>query len=139
MIEDKVIQSKEIPQCRICFRTDSDITDPLITPCKCSGSMKYIHLKCLKECILVKTSKKSTDNYLFYSWKSYECEVCLSEYPKYIKYNSLHYQMIELGIPFEQYILFDYSIYDDEKKKAFRKGYILVKFNDEEQISIVKC
>ena len=33
--------------CRICFETESDI-NPLIYPCKCSGSMKYIHEACLK-------------------------------------------------------------------------------------------
>ena len=126
-----------IIQCRICFRNDSDIDDPLITPCKCSGSMKYIHYKCLKKCILVKTSMKTNDNYLFYSWKSYECEVCLSEYPKYIKYKLIIYPMIEVSIPFEEYIIFDYSIYDDEKRKVMRKGYIVIKFNEQNQINIV--
>jgi hypothetical protein len=35
--------------CRICLdEADSD-ENPFITPCKCDGSMKYIHLSCLQE------------------------------------------------------------------------------------------
>ena len=45
--------------------------------------------------------------------------------------------MIEVSIPFEEYIIFDYSIYDDEKRKVMRKGYIVIKFNEQNQINIV--
>ena len=137
ILEDKLTKSVEQAQCRICFGMDSNLADPLINPCKCSGSMMYIHFNCLKQCLDIRTTKKSTDNYLFYHWKSYECEVCLSEFPKYIKYKDFNYKLIEVSIPFDQYILFDYSIYDDDKKKAFRKGYIIVKFNEQNQITIV--
>lgn len=35
----------EIPMCRICYMDDYCIqTNPLITPCKCDGTMKYIHV-----------------------------------------------------------------------------------------------
>jgi hypothetical protein len=34
--------------CRICFSDDSDKENPLISPCKCSGSMQYVHLNCLR-------------------------------------------------------------------------------------------
>jgi hypothetical protein len=35
--------------CRICLCEDNEMTNPLINPCKCSGTMKYIHLQCLKQ------------------------------------------------------------------------------------------
>jgi E3 ubiquitin-protein ligase DOA10 len=36
--------------CRICLGEDEADTDnPLITPCKCSGTMSLIHIKCLIE------------------------------------------------------------------------------------------
>ena len=37
--------------CRICLEDEEDLSsgNPFITPCKCTGSMKYIHLKCLRE------------------------------------------------------------------------------------------
>ena len=34
--------------CRICFQDDTSNENPLISPCKCSGSMKSIHLSCLQ-------------------------------------------------------------------------------------------
>ncbi|WAR22988.1 MARH1-like protein [Mya arenaria] len=34
--------------CRICQMPDCE-KDPLITPCRCSGSMRYIHTSCLKK------------------------------------------------------------------------------------------
>ena len=36
--------------CRICLDENEDLEggDPFITPCKCMGSMKYIHLNCLR-------------------------------------------------------------------------------------------
>lgn len=33
--------------CRICFE-ESDTDNPLICPCRCAGTIKYIHEKCLK-------------------------------------------------------------------------------------------
>jgi E3 ubiquitin-protein ligase DOA10 len=34
--------------CRICLDSDYDsMTNPLISPCKCAGTMKYIHIRCL--------------------------------------------------------------------------------------------
>lgn len=36
--------------CRICLDEEEDFQsgNPFITPCRCMGSMKYIHLKCLR-------------------------------------------------------------------------------------------
>ena len=34
-------------ECRICYEDDSK--EPLIVPCSCSGSMKYIHTSCLQK------------------------------------------------------------------------------------------
>lgn len=38
-----------VPVCRICLCEDYDSANPLITPCGCSGTMKYIHLMCLRQ------------------------------------------------------------------------------------------
>ena len=32
-------------ECRICF--DEEVDDELISPCRCNGTSKYIHRKCL--------------------------------------------------------------------------------------------
>ena len=43
---------------RICLSEDSSDENPLISPWKCSGTMKYIHLACLKEWLSSKRSDK---------------------------------------------------------------------------------
>ena len=35
--------------CRICLETDAPVGDPLIAPCKCAGTTKWVHRKCLDE------------------------------------------------------------------------------------------
>ena len=35
--------------CRICLSDDYEQDNPMISPCKCKGTMKFIHLECLKE------------------------------------------------------------------------------------------
>ncbi|KAI5787021.1 hypothetical protein DFH27DRAFT_487022 [Peziza echinospora] len=51
----------EIDHCRIC-RSESTIDEPLFHPCKCSGSIKFVHQDCLME-------------WLQHSQKKY-CELC---------------------------------------------------------------
>ena len=84
----------------------------------------------------MRITKKEADNYIYYLWKNYECEICLMEYPKYIKYKNHIYYMIDYTIPYDQYMILDYTLYDDTKKKTFRKGMIIVKISDEENITI---
>lgn len=39
--------------CRICYET-SNKTQPLISPCKCTGTLKYVHEECLKTWVLAR-------------------------------------------------------------------------------------
>ena len=119
------------PTCRICFLTNSDEENPLISPCKCSGSMKNIHYLCLKKCIEIKIIKKSEQHYKFYTWKSFSCEICKSEYPKYIRIKDSLFSLVDLEINYSSYVTCDYTLYDDLKKQTFRKGILIFKINDE--------
>ena len=125
------------PTCRICFLTNSDEENPLISPCKCSGSMKNIHYLCLKKCIEIKIIKKFEQNYKFYSWKSFSCEICKSEYPKYIRIKDSLFSLVDLEINYSSYVTCDYTLYDDLKKKTFRKGILIFKINDENEEDII--
>ena len=42
---------EELHYCRICHATDEQSDDLLIHPCRCKGSLRFIHESCLKECI----------------------------------------------------------------------------------------
>jgi hypothetical protein len=56
-------------QCRICL-TEEKNTDDLIRPCKCNGSVKYIHRKCLDEW---RSASADNDNFN-------RCQTCKFKY-----------------------------------------------------------
>lgn len=60
--------------CRICLGEEEN-ADPLISPCGCGGTMKYIHLSCFRKWIESKTSKKQIDNSYSYHVKALTCEI----------------------------------------------------------------
>ena len=40
-------KQEELPFCKICFETNNTIDNKLIHPCKCDGSIKFVHEKCI--------------------------------------------------------------------------------------------
>ena len=88
--------------CRICYMGEIDkYFNPLIKPCKCSGSMKYIHFKCLlhwmKTKIQIKKSEYIENNYFsLYSPEKVECELCKNFFPHFIKHNNKLFNLTEL-------------------------------------------
>lgn len=67
--------------CRICLGEENEGTDPLISPCKCAGTMSHIHLECLREWLNSKRSKKEGEHVKTYCWKALECELCKVRFP----------------------------------------------------------
>lgn len=63
--------------CRICLSNESTIpSDFLVSVCKCSGSMKWIHLNCLRRWLLNKIEIVEDDVIRIYAWKELNCELC---------------------------------------------------------------
>lgn len=64
--------------------------NPYINPCKCSGTMKYIHVNCLQLWLASKIQiKQSSECCKTLSWKNIECELCKYEFPSKKKFLSL--------------------------------------------------
>ena len=90
--------------CRICYQEEDDsLLNPLIKPCKCSGSMKYIHIKCLLSWLKARTIRHQNNilehNNYFNSYfinKEIQCELCKEDFPDYIKHNHIKYCLIDL-------------------------------------------
>jgi E3 ubiquitin-protein ligase DOA10 len=61
--------------CRICLCEDTE-DHPLISPCQCSGSTKYIGVGCLKQWLDGKRVIKETIHVNSYIWKGLKCEIC---------------------------------------------------------------
>lgn len=76
-----------VPVCRICLSEEGDDpkTNPLFSPCKCAGTMKYIHLECLQEWLNSRMITKETPCTTTYYWKNLECELCKSSFPNFVR------------------------------------------------------
>ena len=65
--------------CRICL-DEEDLenpeVNPFITPCGCQGSMKFIHIKCVREWIDAKKQYQKLDGVYSYYWEELQCELC---------------------------------------------------------------
>mmetsp|Transcript_87167 Transcript_87167/g.251392 ORF Transcript_87167/g.251392 Transcript_87167/m.251392 type:complete len:382 (+) Transcript_87167:175-1320(+) len=79
-------QCIESMPCRICLMEGPGEDDPLIKPCKCKGSIEYVHLKCLR--YWTKSRLQSTDagqsDPGSYFYRPLTCELCLSSLPAFI-------------------------------------------------------
>ena len=134
----KIKEKKNNKICRICYIEDNNINNPLIKPCKCSGTMKYIHINCLNQWIKTKIEIKRINNnplLLTFKIKKINCELCKEEFPDYIKYHEKIYSLIdfeEIDVLNNNYIIFD-SLEDE--KNVERTRYI-IKFNNENTIKI---
>ena len=123
--------------CRLCYLSESSFTDPLISPCNCSGTMKYIHLSCLKNSIKIKYHKKSEQYYDIFLFQNYNCEICLAVYPKYIIYKTQVYYLIDIDFDkFGNYVLCDLTQYIDNNQRISHLGYLMFKIEDNLELSL---
>ena len=68
----------EVPNCRICHCTESPSSGlvKLISPCQCSGSLKYVHHGCLQQWLDATNSQT--------------CELCKHPFSISVKYKPLY-------------------------------------------------
>lgn len=66
------------PFCKICHVSSTKNGDKLISPCKCSGTMQYIHCGCLLKWLEI--SNRTNE-------KPMSCELCAHEYTWHKKFN----------------------------------------------------
>ena len=69
MNDSKLFETKEIKICRICFEK-GEKNNPLISPCLCEGSIKYVHQNCLKKWLIKSNIKPELA----------KCEICKYKY-----------------------------------------------------------
>lgn len=53
--------------CRICLSENYVDGNPLICPCNCDGTMKYIHIKCLQLVLRSKVTTRSSESTLSFT------------------------------------------------------------------------
>jgi hypothetical protein len=71
-----VMEQGDHPVCYMCFDEEDTEDNPMITPCKCSGDTKYVHVECLR-----KWHTAEADNQIcFLSSVDATCSVCKSSF-----------------------------------------------------------
>ena len=121
----KIIKNKKPRACRICYGTDFSIENPLLCPCTCKGSMKYIHYQCLKNWLNSKIEVDLNINPeieeevgITYSIKDLVCELCKNKYPDYINHKGKIYNLSFYKPKFKKYLILE-SIRADKFKTKF--------------------
>ena len=127
--------------CRICYlEEENKYENPLIQPCSCSGSLKYIHLNCLlhwlsAKILIKKTFFSQNEYFKVFTINKIECEICKEKLPDFIMHESKIYSLIDFDQHKEiegNYITFDaYSA--DKKQNRFR---YIIKFDNNKSLLI---
>ena len=71
--------------------------DPLLSPCACSGSMKYVHLKCLQTWFKNKLDFKNPTHIISILWSDLCCELCKTYYPITFYFKDKAYDIIDFS------------------------------------------
>ena len=120
--------------CRICLSEDSEPENPLITPCRCSGTMRAIHVECLRDWLKSKIIIKTYTHMTSYTYRAMECELCLMTFPLKVKMSKTNkvFDLIFTNIPTTtSYVIFDQVVKDDQEKTSY-----LVMFKDKNSLKI---
>ena len=112
---------KKMPKlCKICYGEEDDpINNPLVQPCQCSGSLKYIHLECLKHWLNTKSCINMENNERFnvFLVKRIECEICQAKFPDFVKHKEQLYEVLEPSINYDSYCFLEVLTLDKEEKR----------------------
>jgi len=75
-MKQQLLDDEPVIYCRYCF-SDDNVSD-MVSPCRCKGSVKYVHKKCLKEWF----AKKNYKMVLPGSFRQFDhsCEICHTKY-----------------------------------------------------------
>ena len=103
--------------CKICLSEYFTDENPLICPCNCDGTMKYIHLKCLQRALRSKVTSRSSESTVSFSWKSMSCDLCKRPYPYKFMLGEKVIELIQIPKPPEKYIILEGLCKDKDSSK----------------------
>ena len=100
--------------------------NPLIFPCICKGSMKYIHYYCLKNWLNLKieselgygSDTETQQPTITYSTNDISCELCKTQFPDYLNHKGKIYNVKFYKPKYNKFIVLE-SICDDDHRNKF--------------------
>lgn len=93
--------------CKICLSEQTEEENPLVSPCNCSGTMKYIHIECLKMCVTSQLTIKTSSKCVSYTWKSINCSLCGQPFPNSIIANNKKHAILLVSHPEPPYFILE--------------------------------
>ena len=137
---NKKIKVKQF-KCRVCLCEGSfEGVDPLINPCKCTGSVKYIHLNCFRKWITSKVNKKShpSNNIYYYTFNKLECEICKSKIPEIVEYRGKFISLLDFEDIAPPYIILQtmYQYEETNKELSEYNAIFVISFKLKDYIII---
>ena len=105
--EDNQSKHSQQAQCRICYSDDTSDENPLLTPCKCSGSMRNVHLDCLRQWLSRHENRRVTQHVTTYTWRAVHCELCKTRYEDTHTVNRRKYQLLQIDKPQKNFIVLE--------------------------------
>jgi hypothetical protein len=118
--------------CRICLSETTEPGDPFFSPCRCTGTMKFIHVKCLQQWLKSKLHIKQSTSSTSVYWKVLECELCKTQYPTYFIVEDKRYDIVEFDRPDCPYIILDIL----SKEKGITRGIHVIKMENKNSIRL---
>jgi hypothetical protein len=118
--------------CRICLSESSEPGNPLVSPCHCSGTMKYVHIKCLQRWLKSKLHIKESGQAVSVFWKSLECELCKASFPNTFQVKDHKYDIIEIDRPNCAYLMMEVLV----KDKSMARGVHIIKMENKTNIRL---
>lgn len=119
--------------CKICLYDKSDEeNDPLISPCKCIGSVKYVHLKCMQNWVRSKLNMQQNKNIVTILWKNLHCELCKDKLPITLEQDG---EILSL-IPFDEHISGSYVMLESFSKEKDSTGIHLIDLSSNQNFKI---
>jgi hypothetical protein len=103
--------------CRICLSEKYKDDNPLICPCNCDGTMKYIHLRCLQRALRSKVTTRASESTLSFSWKVMSCDLCKKPYPYRFILGDQNIELIQIPKPPEKFIILEGLCKDKNSSK----------------------
>lgn len=96
--------------CRIWLEVqeNEDLDNPLVSPWKCTGSMRNVHIECLKVWIQNKRNTRVFPHVRSFNWRDLRWELCKNLFSDEFYYKSKKYKLLEYEEPkFKNYLVLE--------------------------------
>lgn len=130
-IIEEASKEQERGECRICAGSESAPDNPLISPCKCAGTIKLVHIKCMQTWHQSKTSRECTANSALYTIHKLQCELCNTTLPLALNCAGKTHELVTIERPKSEYIMLE-SIFGSTRQ-------VYVVGMDKGEATVVSC